>query len=160
MTHIGVTGHQSIPPAATAFVSGKMNRVIRRAASKGPVWGVTSLAVGADQMFAELVLQSGGRLHVIVPSAAYSTTFGDEADLERYDALLASATTVEHLNFGTPTSDAFLAAGRRVVDLSDKLLAVWDGRPSRGLGGTADVVGYAASTHTPVEILWPAGVRR
>jgi hypothetical protein len=34
-------------------------------------------------------------------------------------------------------------AGRVVVDRSSVLVAAWDGQPSRGLGGTADVVAYA-----------------
>ena len=33
--------------------------------------------------------------------------------------------------------------GRAVVDCSSVLVAVWDGQPSRGLSGTADVVAYA-----------------
>lgn len=38
---------------------------------------------------------------------------------------------------------------------SDVLLAVWDGLPGRGPGGTADVVAYARSKGVPVTILWP-----
>jgi hypothetical protein len=29
------------------------------------------------------------------------------------------------------------------VDKSDMLIAIWDGKPAAGLGGTADAVGYA-----------------
>lgn len=52
------------------------------------------------------------------------------------------------------------ADGYRDVGLSDELLAVWDGRPAWGFGGTADVVAYAERTGTPVRILWPEGARR
>ncbi len=32
---------------------------------------------------------------------------------------------------------------RTVVDAVDLLIAIWNGKPARGLGGTADVVSYA-----------------
>lgn len=74
--------------------------------------------------------------------------------------LVAAALEVERLGFDEPTDEAFLAGAMRVVALCDKLLAVWDGKPSRGLGGTADVVQYAQSLRRSVAIVWPAGVTR
>jgi len=35
--------------------------------------------------------------------------------------------------------DAYMAAGRRVVDLSDVMIAVWNAKPAKGKGGTADI---------------------
>lgn len=159
MTHLGITGHQSIPKAARGYVSDALRREIRFALRRGPLWGVTSLAAGADQIFAELVLRAGGRLHAIVPSHQYETTF-DRRSLECYQVLLSAATEVERLEFDEATEEAFFTAGRRVVDLCDQLLAVWDGQPSRGLGGTADVVKYAKSSGRRIEIIWPTGVSR
>ena len=46
--------------------------------------------------------------------------------------------------------DAYLVAGRRVVDLSDIVLAVWDGHPAKGKGGTADVVAYTIRRGVPL----------
>ncbi|MFG2222777.1 hypothetical protein [Streptomyces sp. NPDC048644] len=46
------------------------------------------------------------------------------------------------------------------VGLVDRLIAVWDGQPARGYGGTADVVAYARSTGVPVEVVWPDGATR
>jgi hypothetical protein len=68
--------------------------------------------------------------------------------------------TVERLEFDEATDEAFLAGGRRVVDACDRLVAVWDGQASRGLGGTADIVGYARAVGRPVSVVWPAGVTR
>jgi polyphosphate kinase 2 (PPK2 family) len=56
--------------------------------------------------------------------------------------------------------DAYLAAGRWIVDHADRLVAVWDGRPARGRGGTAEVVAYARHRGVPVTVLWRAGVLR
>src|SRR6266850_2059881 len=66
-----------------------------------------------------------------------------EDDLEKFRLLLQRAETVEKLPFHKPSEDAFFAAGRRVVENSDILLAVWDGKPAKGKGGTADIVEYA-----------------
>ena len=40
------------------------------------------------------------------------------------------------------------------------LVAVWDGQPARGLGGTADVVAYARQRGVPMEVIWPQGATR
>jgi hypothetical protein len=53
-----------------------------------------------------------------------------------------------------------MAAGRSVADRSDLLLAVWDGAPAAGFGGTADVIRYARERSKAVEIVWPEGARR
>ena len=53
-----------------------------------------------------------------------------------------------------------MAAGRLLVERSDRLIAVWDGLPARGPGGTADVVAYARALSRPVTVLWPQGAHR
>jgi hypothetical protein len=58
------------------------------------------------------------------------------------------------------TEEAHMDAGKVVVDRSSVLLAVWDGQPSRGLGGTADVVAYARQRGVPVTVIWPEGASR
>jgi hypothetical protein len=96
----------------------------------------------------------------VVPSDGYTATFGDPADREEFDRLVNAATVVEVLHYATPTEEAFLAAGKRVVDLCEVLVAVWDGKEARGLGGTADVVAYAQASEREVRIIWPDGVDR
>lgn len=43
---------------------------------------------------------------------------------------------------------------------ADALFAVWDGKPYRALGGTADVVAHARANDLPVTIVWPEGATR
>lgn len=157
MIVVGGTGHQNIPTAALDYVRREIAAALDRV--ERPLEGVTALAMGADQLFARSVLEREGRLHVVVPSREYERTF-DEADRRSYLTLLSTAVEVETLNYPEPSEAAFLAAGIRVVELSDLLLAVWDGRKAEGLGGTADVVAHARETGTPVEVIWPEGVAR
>jgi hypothetical protein len=155
---IGVTGHQHIPPEALEHVTTGINRVLD-GASDGLI-GVSSLAAGSDQFFASLVLRRGGRLEVILPSKSYEQTFSHPEDLNSFNSLLNRAATIETLSFEEPSEEAYLAAGFRVVDLSDLLLAVWDGEPAKGKGGTADIVDYARNRGTRLELVWPSGILR
>lgn len=155
---IGVTGHQDIPAGALEYVTQGINEMLDGV--KDGLVGVSSLAVGADQMFASLVLERGGRLEIILPSSGYEATFSRPEDLRRFHSLLARATTVETLSFAEPSEEAYLAAGYRVADLSEVLLAVWDGEPAKGKGGTGDIVQYAKSRGAQVNVVWPAGVAR
>jgi hypothetical protein len=121
--------------------------------------GVSSLADGADQLFAEAILALGGSLEVVLPTARYRESLPAES-LPAYDRLLARATAVERLDYEDSTSEAYTTAGRVVVHRSDVLVAVWDGHPARGPGGTGDVVAYARERGVPVEVVWPRGAER
>lgn len=155
---IGVTGHQDIPPQALEYVRRGTNSILDQV--DGELVGVSSLAAGGDQLFVSLVLERGGRSEVVLPCKGYETSFSRPEDLRNFEALLARAANVETLSFDEPSEDAYLAAGCRVVDLSDVLLAIWDGQPARGKGGTADIVEYAKRQGTQVEVVWPQGIMR
>ena len=155
---IGVTGHQDLPLLALEYVRHGINTVLDDV--QDDLVGVSSLAAGADQLFASLVLERGGRLQITLPCKGYEKTFSRPKDLKTFHALLERATTIETLSFEEPSDEAYLAAGCRVVDSSEMLLAVWDGQPAKGKGGTADIVEYARSRGTRLEIVWPAGTAR
>ncbi len=155
---LGVSGHQHLPPDSVAAIRASIRGVIRAA---GPnALGVTSLAEGADQLFAAEVLAEDGALHVVLPSHKYEEAFASPAAAQDFRRLLGQARTVEILNFDAPSEAAYLAAGLRVVCLCDHLVAVWDGLPAHGSGGTADVVEYARRLGRPVSIVWPQGAVR
>lgn len=158
MTALGATGHRIIPPHAREFVVDAVREILDRAAP--PLSAATSLAAGADQLVAAELLHAGGLLHVIVPSRSYELTFDTNEDLASFRSLLEAAQTVITLDYREPSEEAFLAAGRRVVDACETLIAIWDGKAARGLGGTADVVRYARDTGKAVTIVWPDGISR
>lgn len=151
--HWGVTGHQRLQDAtAWPWVESAIRDELARAGS--PLVGVTSLAVGADQLFASLVLEQGGTIFAVLPFADIERTFSSE-DLPAYREL-ASRAALEILDTPGTDEDSYLAAGLRVVELSDVVLAVWDGRPAKGKGGTADIVAYARSQGKPLIHIDPA----
>lgn len=156
MRTIGISGHQKAPGVVWRLMKSRVPHLL----GSPPFRGVSSLAAGADQEFADLVIRLGGDLLVVVPSDNYVDSFERSTDRTHFEVLLNQALLTERLEYDEPTEDAFLAAGQRVVDLCDLLVAVWDGLPAQGKGGTADVVAYARQQGKPVEVIWPAGVKR
>jgi len=147
MTRIGVTGHQRLDdPGTWPWVATAMREQLSEIGP--PLIGVTSLAVGADQLLAQLVIEQGGKICAVLPFADIERSFSPE-NLPAYREL-ASQATVEVLDTPGTDEDAYLAAGHRVVDLSDIVLAVWDGKAAKGKGGTADVVAYAIERGVPL----------
>jgi hypothetical protein len=158
VTRIGGTGHRSLPPDTARLVADALHQRLAKYAGSDLV-GISSLADGADQLFARAVLAHGGALHVIVPARQYRGGLPKEVH-EEYDALMSQAQTVERLPFEESTEEAHMAAGRAMVSQSDLLMAVWDGQAARGFGGTADVVAHARQLGVPVEVVWPDGASR
>ena len=147
MTRIGITGHQRLEdPAAWSWVEEAVGRELD--AVTGPLVVVTSLAIGADQLFARLGAARGAAVHAVLPFADIERTFAP-GDLPAYRQLVDQA-SVEILQTPGTDEDAYLAAGRRVAEMSDAMIAVWDAKPAKGKGGTADVVAYAVASGVPV----------
>ena len=154
MTRVGITGHQRLSSSADwQWVEEAIKNGL--AALAGNLMGFSSLALGADQRFAEIVLKRGGALTVIVPFADYETKFAEGADRDSYKRLLAQASFVEVLQSAGSNREAYFRAGKQVVNRSELLIAVWDGKLAAGLGGTADVVGYARQCGKPLIHLDP-----
>lgn len=154
---IAISGHRGLPAATSALV----DKAIRAAlAEHAPdMTGVSCLADGADQIFACAVTDLGGTLEVIIPAAEYRAGLPEPAHAG-YDQLLAKAAAVRRLPSTESTSESHMAASKLMIDTADELYAVWDGKPARGYGGTADVVAYARQHHTPVHVIWPPGAQR
>ncbi|HET6142543.1 MAG TPA: hypothetical protein VFE02_03485 [Candidatus Acidoferrales bacterium] len=163
-----VTGHRRISDEeavarAIEVVIDRINRLIEGAGATQPCWTIVSpLARGADQIAAKtLMWRVHARLEVLTPFplADYRKDFSPDAELASFEELLTHAAIVEELpcrmhdaeirggGEGTQLDEmrdaAYLRAGERVVEVSEILLAVWDGREAAGVGGTAEIVEYA-----------------
>jgi hypothetical protein len=157
MTRLGITGHQTFPAQALAYITTGLKILLGD--QRPPLVGYSSLAAGADQLFAHELLATGGQLHAVIPCEGYADTFSDQARTE-YTELLNAATTTTVLEYPQPSEEAFDAAGKWIAEHCHTLIAVWDGKAARGRGGTADAVAYARQLGKDVRIIWPAGVSR
>jgi hypothetical protein len=154
---VGITGHQGLTPSTAIKVRSAIDELLMK---YGAVVGVSSLAEGADQIFADAIVARGGQLEVVIPCADYEATFSESTDLEHFRELRALARVVTQLRFDKPSEEAFWAAGQEIVDSSDVVVAVWNGTHSGGLGGTGDAVEFAQKLDKELHIVWPEGAAR
>jgi hypothetical protein len=155
---IAITGHRELPPATEHLVDQAIREQLAAYAGDDLV-GISNLADGADQLFAQAILDAGGQLDVIVPAARYRAGLPESAHAA-YDLLLSQASRVDRLDRIDSTEQAHMEASRAMLARADRLFAVWDGKPARGYGGTADVVAEARQRGIPVTVIWPEGARR
>lgn len=140
---LGVTGHRGLPDPEA------VSRSVRAWLANGG-GGVTTLlsplAEGADRLVArEFLNLPDGVLHAVLPLPAeeYLKDFATPASQAEFSRLLAAAAEITVLPPLATRAAAYTAAGCYVVDHCDILLAIWDGQPARGSGGTGEVVAYA-----------------
>ena len=156
---IGVTGHMNLTDRTAGLVTDALRERLRRPAA-GPLTGVSCLARGADSLFAEVVLEVGGRLEVVLPSESYRATKVDPDYAAQFDLLIARAARVHTMPFEVAGPDAYEAANEFVLSGVDELVAVWDGLASPDRGGTASAVEFAKASGLAVRIIWPDGAAR
>ncbi|MEV0925854.1 hypothetical protein AB0I99_12075 [Streptomyces spongiicola] len=155
---IGITGHRGLNHEVGAAVRGLLEAAVREQDAEDLI-GVSCIADGPDAWFAELVLAHGGRLEVVVPAAEYRESL-PEVHRPLYDELMSRASEVHETGMTASDPAAHMAGSEIVVGLVDQLFAVWDGKPARGYGGTADVVAHAERSGVALQIMWPEGASR
>jgi hypothetical protein len=117
---------------------------------------VSALAEGADRMGAHAALALGMPLDVVLPfrPCEYEQDFATQASLREFRALLNQAASVIALDGAEAARErAYDAVGMALLDNADLLVAVWDGGPGRGRGGTREVIAEAARRAMPVVVL-------
>lgn len=159
MPRIGVTGHTNLT-AATATAVAAALRELLAGHPAATLTGVSCLAAGADTIFAEAVLDHGGRLEVVLPAADYRARKVEAAHAPVFDRVLRQAVDVRVLPFAASGRAAYEAANETMLGSCDLLVAVWDGQPAADRGGTGAVVAAARSRDLPVTVVWPAGSAR
>lgn len=120
------------------------------------VW--SSLAEGADRLVATRAMAvAGAELIAVLPldPDEYRTDFPAGASQAAFDELLGAAarTVVTGPDETGSRTSAYQRAGDVVARSVDVLIAVWDGEPARGRGGTAEIVDVARSAGTDVVVV-------
>jgi hypothetical protein len=140
---VGITGHQNLGSDDTIMW---LRERISAVLDENPVTeGFTCLAKGADQVYAEILLGKFIPYTFVRPCQGYEGTFRLPSDLVNFERLRKDAAHTIEMPFQDPSESAYLRAGQFIVDNSELLIAVWDGLPAKGMGGTGDIVSYALS---------------
>lgn len=153
---VGLSGHRHLSNPDAVSRSLKEILLTMRGKVVGSLVGVSSIAIGADTLFARVALELGMPWRALLPSPA-SEFSGDfaEQDWRIAQELLERAVEVEVRASPSIKNEAYLECGLDTVDQADVLIAVWDEKPARGVGGTAEIVAYARSLQRPLIILNP-----
>jgi hypothetical protein len=152
---IGVTGHRVLaePDTVGAGIGAALDRIDHAFPGRTRTI-VSSLAEGADRLVARLALaRPGTRLVALLPlpPSDYVNDFtSDESRREFEDLLSRADEVVVQAPAGGPREQAYDAAGRRIVEQSDVVLAIWDGQAPHGHGGTGAVVAQARGRGVPI----------
>jgi hypothetical protein len=145
----GITGHRELKNID--WIKTTIKEIINEMKI---TYGYTCLATGADELFAEVLIQNNIRYTAVIPCINYEMTF-DESTLEDFLLSKNKASKLIELYNNQPSEKAFNEAGKTVVDNAEILIAVWDGEESKGLGGTGDIVEYAKSKNKKIIHLNP-----
>ncbi len=152
---VGFTGHRQLENPAG--VEGAIRDALNGMRNDQPSveWlALSSIAAGSDLLFARSVraLGMGWEAILPLPPAEFRRDF-DERTWRDVEGLLAEAEYVRVIGERIRRDDAYLDGGMETVNGCDLLLAVWDGEPARGRGGTAEIVAYARELGRPVIII-------
>lgn len=159
MPRIGVSGHMDLTTTTQALVDAAIRELLAEEEQNG-LTGITCLARGADQIFARAVLDLGGALIIVLPSPNYRDQKVRPDNRAVFDELLAKAADIQCMPFTDANREAYAAANAALLNMADKLVAVWDGQPSKDHGGTGALVEQARQLGKPVDVIWPAGATR
>ncbi len=153
---VGFTGHRRLRDSEKL---GALLRDLLHSLGKeitGQLVGHSSIAIGGDTLFAEACLASNIPWIALLPLAEgdFKSDFS-ETDWEKARHLLQKAARVESLVGAKDRNVAYLECGLATVEEADLMIAVWDGEPSRGTGGTAEVVAHARNFGRPLIVIHP-----
>lgn len=151
---VGFTGHRQLEDEPA--IERVMREVLTSLRSEAGVeWlALSSIAAGSDMLFARTTLALGMGWEAVLPfpPPEFRQDF-DPATWQDVEALLRQAEHVRVIGDRPQREDAYLDCGMETVNHCDVLLAVWDGEPARGRGGTAEIVAYAREMGQPVIII-------
>ena len=157
---MAIVGHRAPRIVDPDAVTSRLSEVLALVRPAGEVRLVSALAEGADRLGASMAVSAGIPLEIVLPFASdeYERDFEDEDSRSAFRELLAQATSVLVLDGAASARDrAYEGVGKALLDNCDLLVAVWDGGPGRGPGGTRDVVAEAVRRGLPVVTIDPEG---
>lgn len=174
---IGITGSRHLSPEQLPRIRAEVAEFLRsvreevasialtaeaRMAYGGPdgaapvprLLAVSPLAEGSDRLLAEVSLEQGFALSCPLPflRSEYENDFvSDDSKREFRDLLDRAGPAVLELDGAREQQNlSYEAVGRYVVRNCDIVVAIWNGQPGKGSGGTSDIVLFAISHGPPI----------
>ncbi len=177
MLRIGITGHIGLDPAKMTHLERGIEEAICHIEQIFPKRYLTvfsPLAVGADRLVARKLLErKGSRLIAVlpIPEADYLDDFGPtdlhskdyegaEARQEFRHWLSQRAIETIVVPPSATRNESYEKVGFYIAEYSDVMIAIWDGMPSQGRGGTAEIVAKAKELGKPICHIWTGNYKK
>ena len=155
---IGVTSHRNIAVREIESIRERVGHLLgelQHQFPNAPLTILSPLAEGGDQLVAEEGLKLGAQLIAPLPFARelYAQDFTNATARAQFESLCLQARVIElplltghtHAAVSAPGEERnrqYAQVGMFVARHCHLLLAIWDGKPSHRLGGTAQIVEY------------------
>jgi hypothetical protein len=155
VVRIGVTGHRFL--AEILKLETGIDQALDRIDKTHPhqSWSIiSSLAEGADRLVVQRVWQAKPAAGLIVPLplpiSEYIQDFSAKQSQTEFEKLLAQAAEVIPPPQVFDRNEGYWLAGKTMLDRCTVLIALWDGRPPKGQGGTGQIVLEARQRGLPI----------
>lgn len=134
-----VTGHRDIPKNQVDYIKNELQREVLSAIDDGYTRFLSGFADGIDLMFAAIVAKEKTRHPELILEAAipYARRLKNQ---DRQFQLLLGACNSIRVECETYTPSCYMQRNRYMVDQSQRVIAVYDGRDH---GGTLFTMRYA-----------------
>lgn len=157
---VGITGHRDLLSSELEIYKRQIKEYLKdlKNTTKKHILLISPLADGADRVFIDVGRQLNMEYQVVLPMPLhlYSKDFS-EASLSEFNSLLIRAKNYSSIDivdgysekdiadYGEARDKQYFAVGRYLADNCNALVALWDGKDNKKVGGTADVVAYRKS---------------
>jgi len=160
---IGVTGHRDLLADEIPALKQKVREFFQQLSNEFPdldLQLITPLAEGSDRLVADVALESGIDLIVPLPmpQADYERDFSSPSAVDAFRNSIKKARVIYLRTLQEDPGDSlgpeertrqYAQMGIFISNHSQVLLALWDGKQSTEVGGTASVVNYHLTAVMP-----------
>jgi hypothetical protein len=179
--NVGITGHRTLPANEVINIENIIIRIleyIKNISDKllketPPNYSnplhvyrmISPIAEGADRIAANAALKCNYKLFCPLPfrKSEYEKDFIAKQSKDEFHYLLSKAESIlEIAGDSQNRNEAYLAVGEYIIQNSDILLSVWDGKSDDNIGGTGDITQKAIEQNIPVvwiNIILPNEIR-
>ncbi len=143
-----ITGHRNIPVSKLTYVKEALTQEIIIAIKNGYTHFISGFASGADLIFSEIIADLKSKHDITLEAAIPYSGRMNTPDTD-FQALIKDCDIIK-IHSDKYSKSCYMVRNRYMVDCSELIIAVYDGRQS---GGTAATIRYARTLGKTVCII-------
>ncbi|MGA7157347.1 MAG: hypothetical protein WBY53_10890 [Acidobacteriaceae bacterium] len=148
---VGFTGHRNLPNEAESRKLLYDLLAEKKRSTSEVLLGISSIAAGADLLFAESCIALNIPLRVLLPFPVddFRADF-DPPSWSRAERVMKQSISIEVIGNAQQRDERYYECGVETVLQTQWLIALWNGEAAHGLGGTQQIVAFARRIGKPV----------